>query len=72
MNTLKLSPSWPDATPTEILPEPCQGGKLRLPGMPTTEGHYRWERPFDSIITLYADAKPAPGRVERIRNRFPY
>jgi len=39
--------------------------------MPTKPGHYRGERPFDLIITLYADAQPAPWGVEEIRYGFP-
>ena len=40
-------------------------------GMPTKPGHYRGERPFDLIVTLYADAQPAPWGVEEIRYGFP-
>lgn len=39
--------------------------------MPTKADHYRGERPFDLIVTLYADAQPAPWGVEEIRYGFP-
>jgi hypothetical protein len=73
MNTLELSPSWPDTAPTEILPGLWQGGTSESShlGMPTKADHYRGERPFDLIVTLYADAQPAPWGVEEIRYGFP-
>ena len=73
MNTLELPPSWPDPAPTEILPGPWQGGtsESSLLGQPTKLGHYRGKRPFDLIVTLYADAQPAPWGVEEIRYGFP-
>ena len=73
MKTLELSPSWPDPAPTEILPGLWQGGtsESSLLGQPTKPGHYRGRRPFDLIVTLYADAQPAPWGVEEIRYGFP-
>ena len=73
MKTQELPPSWPDTAPTEILPGLWQGGTSESShlGMPTKVGHYRGERPFDLIVTLYADAQPAPWGVEEIRYGFP-
>lgn len=73
MKTLELPPSWPDPAPTEILPGLWQGGtsESSLLGQPTKPGHYRGKRPFDLIVTLYADAQPAPWGVEEIRYGFP-
>lgn len=73
MKTLELPPSWPDPAPTEILPGLWQGGtsESSLLGQPTKPGHYRGRRPFDLIVTLYADAQPAPWGVEEIRYGFP-
>ncbi len=64
---------WPDTSPSEILPGLWQGGTSESShlGMPTKAGHYRGERPFDLIVTLYADAQPAPWGVEEIRYGFP-
>jgi hypothetical protein len=72
MNTLELPPSWPDTAPTEILPGLWQGGTSESShlGMPTKADHHRGERPFDLIVTLYADAQPAPWGVEEIRYGF--
>jgi len=73
MNTLELPPSWPDTAPTEILPGLWQGGTSESDhlGQPTKRDHYRGKRPFDLIVTLYADAQPAPWGVEEIRYGFP-
>ena len=73
MNTLELPPSWPDPAPTEILPGLWQGGtsESSLLGQPTKPSHYRGRRPFDLIVTLYADEQPAPWGVEEIRYGFP-
>ena len=73
MKALELPPSWPDPAPTEILPGLWQGGtsESSLLGQPTRPGHYRGKRPFDLIVTLYADAQPAPWGVEEIRYGFP-
>ena len=68
-----MNPSWPDPVPTEILPGLWQGAtsESSLLGQPIKPNHYRGERPFDLIITLYADAQPAPWGVEEIRYGFP-
>ena len=73
MKALELPPSWPDPAPTEILPGLWQGGtsESSLIGRPTKPDHYRGKRPFDLIVTLYADAQPAPWGVEEIRYGFP-
>jgi hypothetical protein len=73
MSTLELPPSWPDTAPTEILPGLWQGGTGESShlGMPTKADHTRGERPFDLIVTLYADAQPAPWGVEEIRHGLP-
>lgn len=73
METLELPPSWPDPAPTEVLPGLWQGGtsESSLLGQPAKPGHYRGNRPFDLIVTLYADAQPAPWGVEEIRFGFP-
>ena len=68
-----MNPSWPDPAPTEILPGLWQGGtsESSLLGQPTKPSHYRGRRPFDLIVTLYADEQPAPWGVEEIRYGFP-
>ena len=68
MKTLELPRRWPDPAPTEILPGLWQGGtsESSLLGQPTRPGHYRGKRPFDIIVTLYADAQPEPWCVEEI------
>lgn len=68
-----LPHDWPDPAPTEILPGLWQGGTSESShlGQPTKPNHYRGERPFDLIVTLYADAQPAPWGVEEIRYGFP-
>ena len=73
MNALEHPRSWPDPAPTEILPGLWQGGtsESSLLGRPTKSGHYRGKRPFDLIVTLYADAQPAPWGVEETRYGFP-
>lgn len=68
-----LPHDWPDPAPTEILPGLWQGGTSESShlGQPTKPNHYRGERPFDLIVTVYADAQPAPWGVEEIRYGFP-
>ena len=68
-----LPHDWPDPAPTEILPGLWQGRTSESShlGQPTKPNHYRGERPFDIIVTLYADAQPAPWGVEEIRYGFP-
>jgi hypothetical protein len=67
-----LPHDWPDPAPTEILPGLWQGGTSESShlGQPTKPNHYRGERPFDLIVTLYSDAQPAPWGVEEIRYGF--
>lgn len=73
MKTLELPPSGPAPSPSEIRPGLRQGGtsESSLLGQPTKRGHYRGNRPFDFIVTLYADAQPAPRGVEEIQYGFP-
>ena len=40
-------------------------------GQPAPRDHYRTGYPFDLVVTLYADAQPAPWEVEEIRYGFP-
>ena len=56
MKTLELPSSWPDPAPTEILAGLWQDGESSLLGQLTKPGHYRGRRPFDPIVTLYAEA----------------
>lgn len=62
---------WPDYAPDEILPGLFQGGTLDddvvMVGAPQ---RLRGSYPFDLVVTLYADANPAPWGVEEIRFGF--
>lgn len=63
--------SWPEYAPDEILPGLFQGGTEDLDvvmfgARQRTRGDY----PFDVVVTLYADANPAPWGVEEIRFGF--
>jgi hypothetical protein len=71
---------WPAYTADEILPGLFQGGTEddEVLGYPAPSHHY--ERmysgstpiyPFDVVITLYADAQPAPWGVHEVRYGFP-
>lgn len=73
MQITDIAPTWPDTTPTEILPGLCQGGTSESShlDMPAKAEHHWGGCPFDLIITLYADAQPAPWGVEEIRFGFP-
>ena len=64
---------WPDYAPDEILPRLWQGGTEcgDVIGQPAPAGHYRSGFPFDLVVTLYADAQPAPWEVEELRYGFP-
>lgn len=64
---------WPEYAPDEILPRLWQGGTEDddVIGQPTPRGHYRAGYPFDLVVTLYADAQPAPWEVEELRYGFP-
>ena len=56
---------WPAYAPDQILPRLYQGGTEddHVVGEAIPADHYRGERPFDLIVTLYADAQPAPWAV---------
>ena len=64
---------WPAYAPDQILPRLFQGGTEddHVVGEGVPVDHYRGERPFGLIVTLYADAQPAPWGVEEIRFGFP-
>lgn len=71
---------WPAYTPDEILPGLFQGGTEdhEVVGYPTPKHHYERMYPgstptyqFDVVITLYADAQPAPWGVHEVRYGFP-
>ena len=64
---------WPEYAPTEILPGLWQGGTEddEVVGCPTAPHHYALSSPFDYVVTLYADAQPAPWGVEEVRFGFP-
>lgn len=75
--------TWPDYAPDQILPGLFQGGTEddEVLGYPVSGHHY--DRighrggvaypvfPFDVVITLYADAQPAPWGVREHRFGFP-
>lgn len=62
---------WPAYAPDEILPGLFQGGTedddVVMVGAPQ---RLRGSYPFDVVVTLYADANPAPWGVEEIRFGF--
>lgn len=64
---------WPAYAPSEILPRLFQGGTEddEVLGCPAPRGHYRRDYPFDLVVTLYADAMPAPWGVRELRFGFP-
>ena len=64
---------WPAYAPSEILPGLFQGGTEddEVLGYPAPSDHYRTDCPFDLIVTLYADAMPAPWGVQEMRYGFP-
>jgi hypothetical protein len=65
--------TWPAYAPDQILPGLFQGGTEddRVVGYPVPADHYRGRDEFDLIVTLYADAQPAPWGVEEMRFGFP-
>lgn len=65
--------AWPTWEPNEILPGLWQGGTQDegVIGCPIPTGHYGFESNFDVVVTLYADAQPAPWGVEEFRFGFP-
>jgi hypothetical protein len=64
--------AWPTYTADEILPGLFQGGTEgdEVIGTRTPNGHYDCSHPFDVVVTLYADAQPAPWFVEELRYGF--
>jgi protein-tyrosine phosphatase len=70
---LSIYGEWPAYAPDEILPGLFQGGTEddHTVGDPCPVDHYRGERRFDLVVTLYADAQPAPWGVEEMRFGFP-
>lgn len=68
MNSLD---SWPSFNPHEILPGLYQGGTDDMDVvMFGTRQRWADRYPFDVVVTLYADANPAPWGVEEIRFGF--
>lgn len=63
---------WPAYAPSQILPGLFQGGTEdhHVLGGIVPADHHRGDRPFDLVVTLYADAMPAPWGVEEIRFGF--
>jgi len=63
---------WPDFAADEILPGLFQGGTRddEVIGCGTPRGHYDRVQPYDVVVTLYADALPAPWGVEEFRYGF--
>lgn len=75
--------TWPEFAPDQILPGLFQGGTPdeEVLGCPAPDHHY--DRlghrggvaypvfPFDVVLTLYADAQPAPWGVREYRFGFP-
>lgn len=64
---------WPAYAPDEIAPGLWQGGTEDdgVVGYPTPVDHYAGTFAFDVVVTLYADAQPAPWGVEELRFGFP-
>lgn len=71
---------WPDYAPDEILPGLWQGGTEDddVLGYPAPDHHYARlghrggvAYPFEVVVTLYADAQPAPWGVKEHRFGFP-
>jgi Dual specificity phosphatase, catalytic domain len=74
--------TWPDYAPDEVLPGLFQGGTEdhEVIGYPAADHHYARiggrgrlsgaAFPFDVVVTLYADAQPAPWGVREHRYGF--
>lgn len=77
--------TWPEYAPDEILPGLFQGGTEdhEVIGRPASAHHYArlgstgdasgagaCAFPFDVVVTLYADAQPAPWGVQEVRYGF--
>ena len=72
--------TWPEYSPDEILPGLWQGGTEddEILDYPAPDHHYARlghrggvAYPFDVVVTLYADAQPAPWGVKEHRFGFP-
>lgn len=72
-----LDDAWftlPDIAPTQIRPGLWVGGTADHDTIGNAAGpaHYKPSSfPFDLVVTLFADAQPAPWEVEEIRYGFP-
>ena len=72
-----VATSMPPYAPSEILPGLFQGGTEgdHVVGRPVPSGHmgavFGTRPEFDVVVTLYADAQPAPWGVEELRYGFP-
>ena len=64
---------WPAVEPTQILPGLWMGGlaEHEYLGAELTDEHYSFTSPFDLVVTLYADAQPAPWGVTELRYGLP-
>ena len=64
---------WPSVEPTEILPRLWMGGTSedRYIGGDVPPDHYDFAYEYDFIVTLYADAMPAPWGTVEFRLGFP-
>jgi len=65
---------WPEYQPDLIVPRLYQGGTEdhHVIGMTTPSNHYsNANQQFDLVVTLYADAQPAPWGVQEMRYGFP-
>lgn len=64
---------WPSVEPTQILPGLWMGGleEHEYLGAELTDEHYAFASRFDVVLTLYADAQPAPWGVTELRYGFP-
>lgn len=64
---------WPTSVVTEIMPRLWMGGleDHEYLGESLTEAHYAFDHPYDVVLTLYADAQPAPWGATEIRYGFP-
>lgn len=63
---------WPEYAPTQIVPGLYQGGTEDddVLSVPRHELRRRGSYPFDTVVTLYASAQPAPWGVEELRFGF--
>ena len=63
---------WPDYAPTQIVPGLFQGGTEDDDVMSVADSDFalRGTYPFDTVVTLYASARPVPWGVEELRFGF--